>query len=262
VSDEDWSLGPANAPATLLVYADFQSPESVNVLRGLFFVSDEHPDDFRLVFRHLPVVPSYDKDSLAGQAVEAAGAQGRFWQATRTLVDRYEEWSVLAPRDFRMWLDSLAAELDLDDRQFSDDIDNGRYAAFMMASYQDALASGLPGPPLLFLNGNLYRIPPTLQNMEASVRLEIVAARAFSEAPEMALQTGSEYFATLVLEEGEVTIQLLPESAPQAVNSFLFLARQDWFDGTPDLPGSPRGLGRGGGSERHRAGRSGVPSSG
>ena len=233
VSASDWSLGPFDAPATLLVYADFQFPGSANVLRTSFQLADMHPDEFRLVFRHLPVIPAFDKDSLAGQAVEAAGAQGEFWTFTRSLVERYEEWSVLSPEDFRPWLVALAGSLPLDPAAFRADLENGRYAAYMLASYQDARDSGLPGPPILFLNGDLFRVPPTLTNLEAAVRLEILASRAFSEPPSMRLREQAKYFATLVLDEGEITIQLFPESAPLAVNSFVYLARQGWYDDTP-----------------------------
>ena len=39
------------------------------------------------------------------------------------------------------------------------------------------------------------------------------------------------YTAFLELDQGEVVLQLLPQAAPAAVNSFIFLARQGWFDG-------------------------------
>jgi len=232
ISPSDWSLGPLEAPAALLVYADFQSPGSVNVLRAALQLADAHPEALRLVIRHLPLIPSFDKDSLAGQAVEAAGAQGEFWPMTRALVERHAEWSVQSPEDFREWLIALAGELGLEVSAFKADLDNGRYAAFMLASYEDAVASGLPGPPVMFLNSLLFRVPPTQENLEAAVRLEILASQAYPEPPTITIREGADYFATLVLDEGEIVIQLLPESAPMAVNSFVFLARQDWFDGT------------------------------
>jgi cyclophilin family peptidyl-prolyl cis-trans isomerase/protein-disulfide isomerase len=232
ISPSDWSLGPLDAPATLLVYADFQSPGSVNVLRDALQLADAHPEGLRLVFRHNPLIPSFDKDSLAGQAVEAAGTQGEFWRMTRALVERHAEWSVQSPADFRLWLIDLADELGLEVSGFRADLDHGRYAAFMLASYEDALASGLPGPPVLFLNSLLFRVPPTRENLEAAVRLEILASQSFAERPAQTIREGADYFATLVMDEGEIVIQLLPESAPMAVNSFVFLARQDWFDGT------------------------------
>ena len=232
VSPADWSLGPDGAPVTLLVYADFQSSESANLLRILFDMADRHPDDLRLVFRHLPQIPAFDKDSLAGQAAEAAGAQGAFWPMARALIERYGEWSVLSPGDFTPWLTGLAGDLGLNVDAFESDLHNGRYAAFMLATYQEAVDSGLPGGPLLYLNGSLVRLPPTAVNLESAVRLQALAATAFDQTPPMTLRNDAKYFATLVFDGGEVVVQLLPQVAPEAVNSFIFLAREGWFDHT------------------------------
>jgi cyclophilin family peptidyl-prolyl cis-trans isomerase len=63
------------------------------------------------------------------------------------------------------------------------------------------------------------------------------------------------YRATLHLDQGEIVIDLFPASAPMAVNSFVFLARQGWFDGcifhrvlpgTLAETGDPSGTGLGG----------------
>jgi len=47
----------------------------------------------------------------------------------------------------------------------------------------------------------------------------------------MTLDPTKAYTAILETEGGDVVIQLLPDSAPQAVNSFIMLAQQGWFDG-------------------------------
>lgn len=185
------------------------------------------------MFRHLPSIPTYDKDSLAGQAAEAAGAQGAFWPMARALASRHDEWSVLSPDDFVPWVTDLAAELGLDEAAFRSDLENGRYAALMLATYEDAVASGLPGGPILYLNGSLLRVPPTAINLEAAVRLQALSADAFDAAPPITLRPGADYYATLVFDVGEVVVQLLPDAAPQAVNSFVFLAQQGWFDNIP-----------------------------
>lgn len=52
-------------------------------------------------------------------------------------------------------------------------------------------------------------------------------------APEdQKLDTNKTYCAILTTEKGRVVIQLYPEVAPQHVNSFIFLARQGFYDGT------------------------------
>lgn len=51
-------------------------------------------------------------------------------------------------------------------------------------------------------------------------------------APAQVLEAGKRYTATLRTSCGDIVIELLPEDAPETVNSFVFLARRGFFDGT------------------------------
>jgi cyclophilin family peptidyl-prolyl cis-trans isomerase len=71
----------------------------------------------------------------------------------------------------------------------------------------------------------------------------------------MTIDTNKQYFATIKMDIGDVRIQLFAADAPQTVNSFVFLARDSFFDGVTFhrvLPGfvaqagDPTGTGRGG----------------
>ncbi|RLD04522.1 MAG: peptidylprolyl isomerase [Chloroflexota bacterium] len=53
----------------------------------------------------------------------------------------------------------------------------------------------------------------------------------FAECPPLTIDSEAEYFATVVLGEGKFVIKLYAESAPLAVNNFIFLAENGWFDG-------------------------------
>jgi cyclophilin family peptidyl-prolyl cis-trans isomerase len=72
----------------------------------------------------------------------------------------------------------------------------------------------------------------------------------------MSINTDARYLAHVEMAKGGTfTIELLPKSAPQTVNSFVFLAREGWFDGVTfhrvlsgfvAQTGDPSGTGRGG----------------
>lgn len=228
---DDWALGPPGAPAEFLIYSDLQSPNAALGLQSLLDVFDRHPDEVRLVFRHFPVVSQYDKDSLAGQAVEAAGRQGAFWPMVRLLTDRHAEWSVLPPESFAGWVQEQASTADLDPLALMDDLASGRYTGLMVQAFQEATALGIPGVPTILLNGAPLRVAPTPLDLESATRLAILAAHQFPGAPEMTIDPEVGYTATLETSEGDVVIQLFPRSAPNAVNSFVFLAEQGWYDG-------------------------------
>lgn len=59
-----------------------------------------------------------------------------------------------------------------------------------------------------------------------------MAHETYDGPPEMALDSGSEYYARLVTEKGEVRARLFAREAPETVNNFVFLAREGYFDGT------------------------------
>jgi len=60
----------------------------------------------------------------------------------------------------------------------------------------------------------------------------LVATKQYAYAPPMLIDTSKQYFATVRMAKGgEFVIQLYADKAPITVNSFVFLARQGYFDG-------------------------------
>jgi len=59
------------------------------------------------------------------------------------------------------------------------------------------------------------------------------AARRFDTPPAMTIDPAKSYQATVKTTKGDIQIQLDPKSAPEAVNSFVFLAQQGYYDNTP-----------------------------
>ena len=61
---------------------------------------------------------------------------------------------------------------------------------------------------------------------------ELVGTKQYSAAPPMTIDVTKQYIATVKMANGgEFVIQLYPDKAPITVNSFVFLARQGYFDG-------------------------------
>jgi len=77
----------------------------------------------------------------------------------------------------------------------------------------------------------------------------------WSTPPAMAIDVNKQYTATVKTNYGDIVIELLPKNAPVTVNSFVFLARQGFFDKSPIhrvvkgfviQMGDPTGTGTGG----------------
>jgi cyclophilin family peptidyl-prolyl cis-trans isomerase len=61
----------------------------------------------------------------------------------------------------------------------------------------------------------------------------LVGTRQYASAPPMLIDKSKQYTATVTMAKGGAfVIQLYPDKAPITVNSFVFLARQGYFDGT------------------------------
>lgn len=83
-----------------------------------------------------------------------------------------------------------------------------------------------------------------------------VESKQYDTAPPMTIDPSKQYFATIELAKGgQFVIQLFPDKAPIAVNNFVFLAREGYFDGTTfhrvlegfmAQGGDPTGTGMGG----------------
>jgi cyclophilin family peptidyl-prolyl cis-trans isomerase len=196
----------------------------------LAHLRDLHPGDLRVIFRHFPLMQIHDKASIAGQAAEAAGAQGAFWPMHDLLFDRHQEWVDLTPLEFTDWLVRAAEELALDTAQFKEELEGEQYAQLMTDSLNEGVRLGIPGTPFILINSQPSLLEPSLLNLEQAVRLALIAARRYDEYPSMAVDPDTEYVARLHLSIGEIVVQLYPQSAPLAVNSFIFLAREGWFD--------------------------------
>ena len=56
-------------------------------------------------------------------------------------------------------------------------------------------------------------------------------SKQYSNPPPMSIDQNKEYAATIKTNYGDITIQLLPKEAPLAVNNFIFLTREGFYDG-------------------------------
>ncbi len=58
-----------------------------------------------------------------------------------------------------------------------------------------------------------------------------ITQRSFSAGPPFTIDPASAYTATIKTDKGDIVIQLDPKAAPQAVNNFVFLAKDGFYDG-------------------------------
>jgi cyclophilin family peptidyl-prolyl cis-trans isomerase/protein-disulfide isomerase len=253
LSDSDWSKGASAEEAylTLVEYSDFQCPACAGATPAIQAVLETTPG-IRLIFRHLPLESLHDKAYLAAEAAEAAGAQGKFWEMHTLLFDRATqgyialqsgqtttEWITLpldqAPAEFA----KFAQELGLDVERFSNDLEQGTYRAKVDAHVAEFGDLGLQfATPTLIVGINDVYFKPEISSYEELVYFTAVAQMMhgdftlFDAPPAMTVTEAQTYQATLKTTQGDIVLELSGALAPTHVNNFLFLAQQQWYDGS------------------------------
>jgi cyclophilin family peptidyl-prolyl cis-trans isomerase len=215
----------------------------------------DYSEDVRVAYRHFPLTSIHDKAALSMQASEAAGAQDKFWPMHDLLFERQAEWSGMTLDEFEVWLEARAAELELDADQFKQDLNSEENVTMAQKAWDDGVAAGFPGTPLLMINGRYYSGPQDYSNLEAITKIVKLEDEQFTICPPITIDPAKDYLATLETDKGDIELELFPDVAPMAVNSFIFLANNGWYDGVTFhrvLPGfvaqggDPTGTGLGG----------------
>lgn len=163
VSSNDHLLGPADAPITLVEYGDYECPDCMASFPDVEALLGGN-EQIRFVFRHFPRTSIHPRASVAAQAAEAAGAQGKFWDMHRHLFLR---GGGLEPDD----LDRLALRLNLEIYRFQADLTSRRWARRIERDAESGRRSGVTATPTFFVNGRRAgtTAPEVLKAIEAAM---------------------------------------------------------------------------------------------
>jgi len=226
LSDEDWMRGNPDAPITIYEYADFQCPACVGFAQFTEALLEYFPTSIKVVFRHLPLPSIHDKAFISGMAAEAAGAQGMFWEMHDFLYQFQGEWSSLSEDEFVDWVIPQAETLGLDRDQFELDLLDEEGRASLEAITEERLTLGMNYTPTVVINDRIYRDnAPDLFGLVGIHEFD-----GFEECPPWVINPQSNYTAILDTTAGKIEIELFTAQAPMAVNSFVFLAQNGWYD--------------------------------
>jgi len=226
VTEDDWIYGNPDAPITVVEYEDFQCPACPGFSLSIKQLINDFPNAIRVVFRHLPLPSIHDKAYISSMAAEAAGAQGKFWEMHDILYINQQAWTGLPENEFVDWVKGQAETLGLDLEQFEKDLFDEEARAELEATTEARLAMGLHYTPFVVVNDRVWReSKPNLYGL-----IGIYEFDGYQECPPWVIEEGKSYLARLNTSVGEIEINLFADVAPLAVNSFVFLAQDGWFD--------------------------------
>jgi protein-disulfide isomerase len=113
------SLGPADAAVTVIIFADFLCPACRGALGSLLQYQNAHPNDVRVVYRHLPLweIRGHESSKAAAALSEMAGEQGKFWTFAHALHSQRGQmnWTEYLELMRKLGFEPAAVEARLDD---------------------------------------------------------------------------------------------------------------------------------------------------
>jgi len=165
------AMGPADAPVTIVEFADFECPVCRAFTTGaLAAIRAAYPQDVRVVFRHWPL--KYHRFAYpAARAAECAGDQGRF-EAFHDLL--YQKQDSLGLKSFAEFAKE-AGVANLSD--FGDCQTRTTSVPAIEADVGAALALGGKGTPTILINETLLPGAPSRSVLDSLIRASLAARR-------------------------------------------------------------------------------------
>lgn len=141
------SIGPPNAPITLVEFSDFQCPYCIAAVPEIKAVLDTYPKDVKLIFKQFPL-DIHSNAEFAATAALAANKQGKFWPMHDALFASHDlsRENILA----------LAQKNGLDMKRFEADLTSTDVHETLVRDIQDGDRAGVQGTPTIFINGKRY----------------------------------------------------------------------------------------------------------
>ena len=160
VADSDHITGNKNAKITLIEYSDFECPFCKTAHPTMQEVLKTYGDKIRLVYRHfpLPFHQNAHKEAEASECIASLGGNDKFWNFVNAIFERTTSNGTGFALDK---LGPLSSEIGVDQTQFQDCLDSGKYAQLVKDQSAEGSSAGVNGTPTTFVvdsKGNVQSI--------------------------------------------------------------------------------------------------------
>lgn len=140
----DFSVGPRNAPVTVVEFFDYRCPYCHAAMDWVYEVIRRNPQNVRVVFKEFPVLGETSVE--ASQAAIASIRQGRYLPFHRAIMSNRGQLDSAQ-------IDALARRSGIDVARMRRDMSETAILDHLQANHAVAAESKIDGTPALLING-------------------------------------------------------------------------------------------------------------
>lgn len=149
------TLGPADAPVTIVIFSDFECGFCSHMAEVLEEVHVAYPEEVRVVFKNFPL-RGHRFSLRAAQAALAAGTMGKFWEFHNALFKDYDQLN-------EKKLEEIRDSLGLDKEIFKAQMQAPQVLDAIRSDMRLGQEVKVSGTPTIFVNGRRLR-KPSMEN--------------------------------------------------------------------------------------------------
>jgi predicted DsbA family dithiol-disulfide isomerase len=168
--DRDRLRGDANAPVTIVEFADYQCPYCEKAEASLRELIEKYPGKVNVAFRDFPLTSIHPYAQKASEAARCAGKQGKFWEYHDRLFDAQAKLDEPGLR-------AESHTLGLDEEAFSSCLESGEFAKEIERDREDGKRAGVSSTPGFFINGIFLNGAQPAAEFEKIIDSELKAAK-------------------------------------------------------------------------------------
>lgn len=164
------ALGKADAPVTVVEYADFQCPACgvfATTLKAGIVKDYVDTGKVRFLFHDFPL-PQHGNSIAAAEAARSAADQGAFWPYSDLLYAKQAEWEN-SPAPLALFA-AYAEQLKLDRAKFEAAFNSHTHRATITQLYADASSGGVNQTPTFAIDGKAYYANELRTGIDAALK--------------------------------------------------------------------------------------------
>jgi protein-disulfide isomerase len=165
IVEHDPVKGSANAPVTIVQFAEYQCYYCNRVSPTLDQLLETYDGKVKVVFKDFPL-SNHGRAVPAAVAAHCAGEQDKYWEMNRVMLGNQQ---ALADAD----LSRYARDLGIDVDRFQDCLASGRYESTIQADMEIGQSIGVEATPTFFVNGILVAGAQPYERFSSLVEREL-----------------------------------------------------------------------------------------